>query len=106
MAAVHDGSESWRGGAGGWQVSLGGLIVLVPAAGLAAGVARSAREAWGTRTLVNGQVPGVGMIVSNSNQVPLERTAGLILEIADVFLMVILARGLIGLLRGFRAAGV
>jgi hypothetical protein len=105
MSVVRHGSESWRGGAGSWQVSLGGLIVLVLAAGMASGVARSAREVWGTRTVSNGSGTGPASSPVAISEVPLERTVGLVLEIADVFLIVILARGLIGLFRGFRPAG-
>ena len=46
------------------QVSLGGLIVLVLAAGVAAGVARSAREVWGLRTISNS--PGVGGLIGTT----------------------------------------
>jgi hypothetical protein len=84
------------------QVSLGGLIVLVLAAGVAAGVARSAREVWGVRTISN--APGVGGLIGTTSKVPVERTAGLILEIIAVFLLVILARALTGLFRGDRPA--
>ncbi len=103
MAVIQDSTASGRPGAGVAQVSLGGLIVLVLAAGLASGVARSAREVWGTRTIDFNLPAGTGP-VTRSSPVPLERTAGLALEIAAVFLMVILAVRLIGVIRGFGPA--
>jgi hypothetical protein len=84
------------------QISLRGLIVLVLAAGVAAGVARSAREVWGTRTIVNSGFSGG--LVGASSQVPVERTAGLILEIIAVLLLVMIARASIGLARASRPA--
>ncbi len=99
MTVVGDASESGRLRAGGWQVSLGGLIVLVLAAGIASWVARSARGVWGWRSLSNGSAPSVVSVFGRNNQVALERTAGLMLEIADVFLLVIMARGVFGLSR-------
>jgi hypothetical protein len=85
----------------GLQVSLGGLVALVLAAGVAAGAARSAREVWGLRTLVNPGAPGVAWS-SGTGSVPIERTAGVVLEVAAVFLLVILARNLIGVFRSAR----
>jgi hypothetical protein len=87
----------------GFQVSLGGLIVLVLAAGVAAGVVRSAREVWGVRPIVN--TSGLSWApVGGNGWPPLTRTAGVVLEIAAVFLLVILARTLIGLFGGARPA--
>jgi hypothetical protein len=83
----------------GFQVSLRGLMVLVLAAGVAAGAVRSAREVWGRRL-----IPPAGMAAGStlwaSGEVPIERTAGVALEIVAVFLLVVLARALIGVLRG------
>jgi hypothetical protein len=79
------------------QLSLRALIVLVLAAGVTAGVTRSAQDVWGTRTIVN--AGGTGTLIAANTQVPVERTAGLILEIIAVLLLVILARALIGLFR-------
>ncbi len=87
----------------GFQVSLGGLLVLVLAAGVAAGVVRSAREVWGSRTLVNPGAPGVAWS-SGSGQVPVERTAGVALEVAAVLLILSLLRTLIGVVRRPSAA--
>jgi hypothetical protein len=96
-------SDSERAAARGLQVSLGGLIVLVLAAGVAAGVARSAREVWGLRRIPPFPA-STGSLVWGSGQVPVERTAGVVLEIAAVFLLVTLARALIALLREVRPA--
>ena len=87
----------------GLQVSLGGLMVLVLAAGVAAGAARSAREVWGLRALP-APSGAAGSPVWGGAPVPIERTAGVALEIVAVFLLVLLARALIGLLRGTRSA--
>lgn len=87
----------------GLQVSLGGLMVLVLAAGVAAGAARSAREVWGLRVLPPPS-GAAGSPVGGGAPVPIERTAGVALEIVAVFLLVVLARALIGLLRGSRSA--
>ncbi len=70
-------------------------MVLVLAAGVAAGAVRSAREVWGIRVS-----PPAGMAAGTwlwgTGQVPVERTAGFALEIVAVFLLVVLARTLIG----------
>ena len=88
----------------GLQLSLGGLIVLVLAAGLAAGVARSARDVWGVRTVP--RMPGsVGSLFWGNAQVPVERTAGIALEIVGVFLLVMLARAVTSLVRTVRPIG-
>ncbi len=86
----------------GLQVSLGGLMVLVLAAGLAAGAARSAREVWGLRALP-APSGAAGSPVWGGAPVPIERTAGVALEIVAVFLLVLLARALIALLRRTRS---
>jgi hypothetical protein len=80
---------------GSWQVSLADLIFMVLAAGLAAGIARGARHVWGTRP-----APSNGL-----SPVPNERTAGLAMEIAAVWLAMILARGIIVLVRGEPSGG-
>jgi hypothetical protein len=75
---------------GRWQVSLADLIFLVLAAGLGVGIARGARDVWGIRgTGPTGAVP-----------IPFARTAGVVAEVAAVWLAMILARGMIGLIRG------
>jgi hypothetical protein len=102
MVASANETESPAKSARAPQVSLGGLIVIVLAAGVAAGVARSAREVWGLRTIV--YAPGIGGVTGTTSQVPVERTAGLILEMISVFLLVIVARALTGLLRSARPA--
>jgi hypothetical protein len=83
----------------GFQVSLRGLMVLVLAAGVAAGAVRSAREVWGSR-LIPPSGMAAGTLLWASGEVPIERTAGVALEIVAVFLLVVLARALIGVLRG------
>jgi hypothetical protein len=101
MAVSAGERRSSQGGAGGLQVSLGGLIVLVLAAGVAAGVGRSAREVWGTRA------PSSLTILSGprgaTTAVPVARTAGFVVEIAAVFLVVSLAFSFFGQLRGGQA---
>jgi hypothetical protein len=84
------------------QVSLAGLMVLVLAAGLAAGAVRSAREVWGLRTMPAPGAP-TGTPVWGSAQVPVQRTAGVVLEVAAVFLLVILARQFSGMFRSARS---
>ena len=101
MAGSVAQTESPAGEPGGLQVSLGGLMVLVLAAGVAAGAARSARDVWGLRVMP-APSGAAGSPVWGSAAVPIERTAGLVLEIVAVFLLVLLARALIGLLRGTR----
>src|SRR3954451_24700833 len=76
-----------------WQVSLADLIFLVLAAGLAAGVVRGARDVWGTSlTRWSASISG-----------PSARTAGVAVEIASVWLALILARGMLALVRGPRS---
>ncbi len=86
----------------GLQVSLGGLMVLVLAAGVAAGVARSAREVWGFRTTAS-STSGLPWN-AGSAPVPIERTAGMVLEVAAIFLLVIMGRTLIALFRSVQPA--
>ena len=102
MAGIAVEAESSAVKSRGFQVSLGGLMVLVLAAGLAAGVVRSAREVWGLRTLPAPGAP-IGSPVWGSTKVPVQRTAGVILEVAAVCLLVSLARTLIGLFRSARS---
>ncbi|MFI5456936.1 MAG: hypothetical protein ACHRXM_15935 [Isosphaerales bacterium] len=87
------GSESSQERPRGWQVSLADLIVLVLAAGVAAGIARGARNAWGVRTS-----PTI-------SPVPIERTVGLLLEVTAVFLIVILVREVMRFVRGRQDLG-
>jgi hypothetical protein len=101
MAADAVEKESPAVKSRGFQVSLAGLLVLVLAAGLAAGAVRSSREVWGLRTLPAPGAP-IGSPVWGTAQVPVQRTAGVILEVAAVFLLVILARQLSA---AFRPAG-
>jgi hypothetical protein len=79
---------AWR-----WQIKLADLIVWVLAAGVSAGVARGARDIWGTRVVPGGSNP----------RVPLERTSGLVLEVTAVFLALILVRAVIRRLRAGRS---
>jgi hypothetical protein len=97
MAANVVEKESSKVKSGGLQVSLAGLMVLVLAAGLAAGAVRSAREVWGLRTSPTAPVAPVRSW--GSPEVPAYRTAGVILEVAAVFLLVSLARNLVSLFR-------
>jgi len=92
-----------------WQISLRALILLVLAAGVAAGIVRSARDVWGNRLIEPlvirpGQMAATG---TSSSPVPVQRTAGLFLEVEAVFLLLILARDLTGLIRSgvSRSAG-
>ena len=78
------------------QVSLANLMILVLAAGVATGLARGARETWGTRTVPPGYNPSV----------PLERTAGVALEVAAVLLIVLLVQPLFGLVARFRSGAM
>jgi hypothetical protein len=89
---------------GRWQISLADLIVLVLAVGVSAGLARQAREAWGSRLIpsppsAGGSAPSAPSFSSPVNPA---RTAGVICEVAAVFLILNLARTLIGLARGAR----
>ena len=82
-----DGQPDGIAGNGGsrrsGQVSLADLCFLVLAAGLAAGVVRGAREVWGT---------GLSRWDSNgwSPTAHFERTAGLAVEVASIWLALIL----------------
>jgi hypothetical protein len=77
-----------------WQITLADLIVLVLAVGVSAGIARQARDAWGNR----GPSP--------SSPVPVERTAGVVCEVAAVFLILYLTRTLIVFARVGRGPAV
>ena len=91
---------------GRWQMSLAGLISLVLAAGVTAAVVRQRRsEVWGERVTRSVRPPSSGM-APTTVPVPIERTAGLVLEVAAVFLILILARSIFGLDRGIPAATV
>ena len=86
------GSEiAGKSGHEAFGVSLGGLMVLVLAAGLAAGVVRSFERSLG-RGLGGVPAPtsGAGSPVWAGGEVPVERTAGVVLEVAGVFLVVVL----------------
>jgi hypothetical protein len=84
-----------------WQISLRGLIFLVLAAGVSSGVVRSAREFWGNRLIeAAGTRPGqTTPSAAGWSPVPVERTAGLVLELEAVFFVLILARQLSSLFR-------
>jgi hypothetical protein len=90
-------AEPLKTRSGRWQVSLAGLIVLVLAAGVAAGLARQARDTWGVRMGPTRSSP-YGPVMTAS-PVPIERTMGLLLEIAAVFMMMILAREILTIVR-------
>jgi hypothetical protein len=92
------GSQGTGGSRRSGQVSLADLCFLVLAAGLAAGVVRGAREVWGT---------GLSRWGSNgwSPTAHFERTAGLAVEVASIWLALILARGILRLVRGPRSGG-
>jgi hypothetical protein len=81
------------------QLSLAALIALVLAAGVAAAVVRGSREVWGTRIAAGASAPG-NPLASSNGAVPIERTAGLVLEVAAVFLVLIFAGSIYGLLHG------
>ena len=83
-----------------WQLSLADLIVLVLAVGVAAGVVHEAREVVGNRGVAGRPFPG-GAIAA-SWPVPLERTAGVVFEVAAVFLIVVLSRTIVNLFRAVR----
>ena len=86
-----------------WQISLADLIVLVLAVGVSAGIARQARDAWGNRQVPTGlSRSGSGTGPWRGSPVPLERTAGVVFEVAAIFLILNLARTLIGLVRAGR----
>ncbi len=88
--AAQEGSNERSGR---WQVSLADLIVLVLAAGVAVSVVRGSRDVLGTRT----------MAWRPSGTIAVERIAGLVLEVLGVFLIFILARGVLGLDRRDRS---
>jgi len=96
MAIAGDSAGS-RARRGRWQASVGGLIVLVLVAGVVAAVTRGAREVWGQRIVTGDRAPGTA--ASRTQSVPIERTAGLVVEVAGIFLILILARSILGLLR-------
>jgi hypothetical protein len=77
-----------------WQVSLADLSILVLAAGLAAGIARGARNIWGYWTSPWGPTSGV----------PISRPVGVVIVVVAVWFAMILARGIIALARGRRSA--
>ena len=86
-----------------WQISLADLIVLVLVVGVSAGIARQARDAWGNRQVPTGlSRSGSGTGPWRGSPVPLERTAGVVFEVAAIFLILNLARTLIGLVRAGR----
>ncbi len=97
MTAVGDTPESPRPRRGRWQASLSGLIVLVLVAAVATAVTRRARDVWGQRIVTGASAAGTA--ASRPAPVPIERTAGLLLEIAAIFLIMILARSILGLVR-------
>src|SRR5262249_13726223 len=90
------GAQGTGGSRRSGQVSLADLCFLVLAAGLAAGVVRGAREVWGT---------GLSRWGSNgwSPRARFEGPAGLAVEVASIWLALILARGILRLVRGPRS---
>ena len=89
------GSQGTVGSRRSWQVSLADLCFLVLAAGLASGVVRGVREVWGT---------GLGQWGSLLVWDPIGRTAGLAVEVAAIWLALIL-RGILRQVRGLRSGG-
>jgi hypothetical protein len=83
---VADGSSVRRGR---WQLSLADLSFFVLAAGLGVSIIRGARGVWGMRAR--------GTIMATP--VPFARTVGVAVAVAAVWLVMILARQMIGLLR-------
>ena len=77
-----------------WQVSLADLCFLVLAAGLASGVVRGAREVWGT---------GLGQWGTWLFWDPIGRTVGLAVEVASIWLALILVRDILRQVRGHRS---
>jgi hypothetical protein len=98
-----DETERARRPSGGLQVSLAGLIVLVLAAGVAAGVARGARETWGVRLIPSRTSAGAPAMIRSP--VPIERTIGLVLEMLAIFMIVLLGREFAGAIRRRRELG-
>ena len=91
MASPTAAGET-RAARGRWQVSLADLTFMVLAAGMAVGIARGARDVWGMRASAStGTVP-----------VPFSRTVGLAVEIAAIWLAMILARGVLAIVRDRR----
>jgi hypothetical protein len=93
-----------------WQINLADLIVLVLAVGVSAGIARQARDVWGNRLIPTGISPNGSAIGPwRGSPVPLERTAGVVFEVAAIFLTLNLARSIIALIpkgRDRETAGV
>jgi hypothetical protein len=89
-----------------WQIRLADLIVLVLAVGVAAGIARGAREAWGSRMIPGGKWTTASSVAGVSNSiaspVPPARTAGVVFEVISVFLIVLLARSVFSMFRPVR----
>ena len=90
------GSQGTVGSRRSWQVSLADLCFLVLAAGLASGVVRGAREVWGT---------GLGQWGSWLFWDPFGRTVGLAVEVASIWLALILVRDILRQVRGPRSGG-
>jgi hypothetical protein len=93
-----------------WQISLRSMIVLVLAAGVSASLVAGAREVWGTRptqSVLTTPVQARPAVVGSwpSSPVPVQRTAGVLLEVAAVLLIVLLARDVVALARLAPAAG-
>jgi hypothetical protein len=85
-----------------WQISLADLIVLVLAVGVAAGVVHEAREVVGNRAVAGRSLAPGAPAAAGSWPVPLERTAGVVFEVAAVFLIVVLTRTIVNLLHAVR----
>jgi hypothetical protein len=84
-----------------WQISLADLIVMVLAIGIAAGVVHESRETVGNRVVAGRPLAG-GAMATASWRAPLERTAGVVFEVAAVFLIVILSRTIVNLFHAVR----
>ena len=85
-----------------WQLSLADLIVLVLTVGVSAGIARGAKDAFGNRVLSGRSLPGGATMPATTSPIPWERPAGVIFEIAAVFLIMVLSRTILGLLHAGR----
>ncbi len=89
-----------------WQISIRGLSALVLAMGLAAGVLRGSKDVWGEH-LIQPRVSQTGATYPAvlTVPVPVERTIGAILEVAAVFLALLLVRDVAALARLRQAGG-
>lgn len=86
--ATSTATEERASGRVRWQVSLADLTFFVLAAGLAASLARGARDVWGMRGAGTARAP-----------VPFARTAGVVIAVAAAWLAMILARRIVAIVR-------